>query len=525
MKVCIRVDASLQMGSGHVMRCLTLADEIKRLGGEATFITRAHPGWMDSAIKRSGHEVVLLSAPTADYLIRQDDVTHASWLGVAWEQDAKETTQAIGTSRPDWLIVDHYSIDSRWHKELRDHVGQIMVIDDLADHQLDCDMLLDQTYGRKEEDYKQWVSSSCQMILGSHYALLRPRFAKLRPKAIEKRKKFNGINRILISMGGVDADNVTAKVLKEIAKISWKSEPIIDVVMGDKAPHLNEVIKQAEELPLEIIVSTNVFDMAERMLQADLAFGAAGATSWERCCLGLPTLVSVSAENQKMVSTVLDGVGAIRLLNDGMELCDDDIKNDVNRFTRSPSYWRNMSQAAFQVTDGLGTKRVALEFSQPCAKDGKPIRLKRITLEDADLIFSWQSDPRTRRYFKNREIPAYKQHISWVKSRVNNILAYTEIILYEDKPAGIIRLDPVMGVMDGKRVFMVSIYVAPDKYGLGIGKATLEIINKLMSNFELRAEVHKDNIASKKVFENAGFVSTNNSMYIKTVIDNFEKSI
>jgi len=353
------------MGSGHVMRCLTLANKLRSRGAEITFITRHHPGCMVDDIEKERHKVILLSVPNAIYQERSDDVGHASWLGVSWEQDAEETSLAIGDSRPDWLIVDHYGIDARWHLELRNQVGQIMAIDDLADRTLDCDMLLDQAYGRQEDDYWQRVPSNCQMFLGSRYALLRPEFSKLRAIAIEKRKAFNGVNRILVSMGGMDPDNVTAIVLKGLSGVDWKRNPTIDVVLGGNAPHLEEIVVFAKKSALDILVSTDVTDMADRMLTADLAIGAGGATSWERCCMGLPSLTTVISENQLEIVRQLQNQGSIQSLGHSDRLTSVKVKDAVSKTLLSNDILMEMSRKGFDVTDGEGAYRVFEVMYEP----------------------------------------------------------------------------------------------------------------------------------------------------------------
>ena len=505
-----RVDASIDMGTGHVMRCLTLADELMSQGAEITFISRAHPGHMGDAISNKGYKLYSLPAPTDTYQVREDDVAHASWLGVTWEQDAEETRLVIADSKPDWLIIDHYGIDIRWHKILRDQTDQIMALDDLADRPLDCDILLDQTYGRQGDSYQELLPPSCKMLLGSRYAMLRPEFPELRATAIIKRKDNNGINRIFVSMGGVDPGNVTATVLEGLIEVDWKHKPVIDVVLGGKAPNLQQVVAMAKTSPLEIQVSTDVTDMAERMLTADLAIGAGGTTSWERCCLGLPALAVISAENQQMVSKKLDEKGAIRLLGIGREICPVDIKKNIEQLMLKPVQLHNMSQAGFEVTDGLGVKRAILVMMPPYSKDGRAIILRSVRLTDTDLLFDWQSDDKTRRYAHNPEKPNYEDHRSWVRNRIEKTDAHTEIIIHGDDPAGVIRLDPI-----NAGVYMISIYIAPEKYRLGIGKSALSYISQLLPNTEFRAEIHEDNHASKALFASMGFTQIGNGEYVK----------
>ena len=250
MKIVFRVDASVEMGSGHIMRCLTLADELKQQGVDTTFITREHVGHLAETILSKGHKVTLLSAPTQNYQMHEDDVAHAHWLGDHWKQDAEDTRQAIIDSRPDWLVVDHYGIDARWHSALREKVSKILVIDDLADRQLDCDMLIDQTYGREMDAYLNKTPEDCRLFLGSRYAILKPIFSELRFKAIGKRKSFEGIKRILVSMGGMDSENDTVIVLEALAKIKWQHSIKIDVVLGSQAPHLQSVKQWVKESSL-----------------------------------------------------------------------------------------------------------------------------------------------------------------------------------------------------------------------------------------------------------------------------------
>ena len=346
------------MGTGHAMRCLTLADELKRLGTKCTFITRAHPGNMADAMKERGYETVLLPKATEAYQSRQDDVAHASWLGVSWEQDAEETGATIGASRPEWLIVDHYGIDARWHKKLRAQVGKIMVIDDLADRPHDCDLLLDQNLGREVSDYANLVPDHCMILLGPKYALLRPEFATLREYSLQRRKDAK-IHRVQISMGGVDQHNATGKALAALNECQLPIDCRITVVMGQNAPWLDDVKRQAKTLPWRTEVLVNINDMAQRMADSDLAIGAAGATSWERCCMGLPTLMVVLAENQQKIADALDSVGASHKIGDPIAACFyKDISRALTEFIKKPAGLKAMSLNAASVADGSGLQLV-----------------------------------------------------------------------------------------------------------------------------------------------------------------------
>ena len=187
MRIVIRTDASFTIGSGHVMRCLTLADALQKYA-EIVFVCRKFPGHMQEVIVKRGYEVFLLQKPSEEYLMQDDDLTHAAWLGVSWSHDANETIDKIGDAQVDWLVVDHYGIDFRWHNKLRRLIKKLFVVDDIADRKLDCNLLLDQTFGRLASNYNSIVSPNCVKLIGAKYALLRPEFAKHRLTAIEKRK-------------------------------------------------------------------------------------------------------------------------------------------------------------------------------------------------------------------------------------------------------------------------------------------------------------------------------------------------
>jgi UDP-2,4-diacetamido-2,4,6-trideoxy-beta-L-altropyranose hydrolase len=328
MKIAFRADASLQMGSGHVMRCLTLADALRAQGAQCHFISRAHPGNLIGAIHQRGYKVNSLVAPVnkAQAAIKTiaptsqstqphqpSEPAHAAWLGDTWQADAKVTAAVLETMQPDWLVVDHYALDQRWESALRPQYKKLLVIDDLADRPHGCDLLLDQNLGRQPQDYAGLVPTHCQVLTGPHYALLRPEFAALRPYSLQSRYARPALRELLITMGGVDQPNATGQVLKALKTCALPTDCHITVVMGLTAPWLANVRELAAQMPWHTEVVVNVNDMAQRMADSDLAIGAAGSTSWERCCLGLPAIVLVLAENQIESSKALhaDGMAVV----------------------------------------------------------------------------------------------------------------------------------------------------------------------------------------------------------------------
>jgi len=304
MNISFRVDSSNQVGLGHLMRCLTLADELKKQNHDIVFICRELMGNLISIIQ---YPVLVL--PKA--INFKSDELYLNLLGATQEQDAKQTIEVI-SKKTDILIVDNYALNEIWHKKLRKHTKKIVVVDDLADRKFDCDLLLNQNLGSQLDDYENKVPNSCILLLGCDYVLLRPEFKKLRKKALDKRRYVKEVKNIFVSMGGSDVNNITYDILKQLdAKFN------IVVVLGAFSPH-NKMIKDyAIDKNIEVIIGAN--NMAELMLNADLAIGASGSTNWERLCLGLPSLIFTVAKNQRKVSKNLDELGLIRLLGDVSE--------------------------------------------------------------------------------------------------------------------------------------------------------------------------------------------------------------
>lgn len=285
-----------------------------------------------------------------------DAPAHSHWLGATQEQDAETCAMILAELQPDWLIVDHYALDARWEAVLKPHYRRLMVIDDLADRPHQCDLLLDQTFGRNSEDYKPWVPADSTLLCGSQCALLRPEFSALRPYSLQRRENPK-LEHLLITMGGVDKDNVTGQVLQALGDSPLPTGCRITVVMGATAPWLDEVQQLAQKMPWHTQVRIGVSDMAQLMADSDLAIGAAGATSWERCCLGLPTIMLVVADNQMYAATLLDQAQAVRMLSRGVSLATD-LAQIFEYLWHDHSKIQDMIKHAQIITDGTGCQIV-----------------------------------------------------------------------------------------------------------------------------------------------------------------------
>lgn len=380
--IAFRADASLGIGTGHVMRCLTLARALCEAGAECHFLCREHPGHLLEMIQAEGFAVHRLPREGQDNASQfiakteaqrgdassealpsksRSDVEHSHWLGVSWQADAKACRPILQDIAPDWLVVDHYALDADWEAAVLSGRARLLVIDDLADRPHIADILLDQNLGRCEEDYVGLVRENCDCLIGPRYALLRPEFAELRGASLARRSGKVQLKRVLISLGGVDKDNATGAVLEALKGCSLPMDCRITVVMGASAPWLATVRDKANELPWQCDVVVNVTDMAERMAQADLAIGAAGSTSWERCCLGVPTLMFELAENQKSIARALHQASAAYSLGNPDAL--DGLSLDWGKLV-NPNALAEMSEAASHLVDGNGLVRLIRRLSE-----------------------------------------------------------------------------------------------------------------------------------------------------------------
>lgn len=352
MRFTFRTDASIEIGTGHVMRCLTLADTLAAKGAKCEFICREHPGNLIEYIRVKGYTVYSLALHSNV----DNNLAHSQWLGATQAEDVQDCVPLLAQMQPDWLVVDHYALDARWESTLLAHSGKIMVIDDLADRTHACQLLLDQTFGRSDADYHQWVPSDCKLLCGSNYALLRPEFKTLRPYSLQRRAQPR-LQKLLVTLGGVDKDNITNQVLNALRGCLLPVDCEITVVMGATAPWLADVQQQARTMPWPTTLCVGISTMAQLMAESDLAIGAAGATSWERCCLGLPTIMLVLAGNQSAVAQGLKRVGAARLIEHGEDISER-LPILFDPLLASPDNLTVMSEAASAIVDGHGINAV-----------------------------------------------------------------------------------------------------------------------------------------------------------------------
>ena len=365
MRVVIRTDVSCEIGSGHLMRCLALADELQKTESEVLFISsNIEQIWMDF-IREKNYKCENI-VPSIDRNRSSMYTTKSSHCrfsnnSIDWQKDSREVKELLRYRKTDWLIVDHYGLDWRWESSMRNHTNRIMVIDDLANRKHDCDLLLDCVYGRELVDYQHLVSQGCQFLLGIKHTLLRPEFSNWRNSSLHRRRNAKKIQKILISLGGVDRENLTGTVIRLLSQADWISDAEVDVIIGHGFKHRSKVEAIIANSPIKkVTLNSNVRDMAKRIANADFGIGAFGVSTWERFCLGLPSVNIITEANQINVTTRLKRLQFAGVIFS--ESIERGLLTHLYRMTNDEKFYIQISDEISKLVDGKGTYRVAKQM-------------------------------------------------------------------------------------------------------------------------------------------------------------------
>ncbi len=498
MHFAFRVDSSPKIGMGHLMRCLALASGLKKRGFECYFICRDFVGNGAHHIVSNGFELVLLS---------NDEVAlNTSWLGVSVERDIEDTIQVISNKPADWLIVDHYNIDQQWEGALRSEFSglRIMVIDDLVDKKHDCDILLDQTYVRKRQDYAKLVPKQAEFCLGTDYALLRSEFSELRKNIVAKRKPANDICHVLVTLGAGDSRQALRVIGEVFKNLAGKYIFSATVITGDTP----EEFLTDYNLPSHDIKCLKFSNkMASEMSKADFVIGAGGGTSWERCCLGLPTVVLTMADNQIEIAKILHEKKAGISVHTNVA----EITAAAELLFEDQELRAQMQKNAASLCNGNGVARMVDKII------ASSFVFEKATSSDAQFIYDARYADNASQFYRNKNVPGFEDHVSWLDNAIvdeNRVLAC--ISVGAGKIAHV-RLD-----RDSKNSNRgeIGICLAREWRGRGIGLSVLNASNIYFARLgfvSIDAEVHESNVASTYIFEQAGYVhvSTDNDGFMR----------
>lgn len=485
MKVLFRADSSLEIGSGHVQRCLALAAVLSAKGASSTFVARDLSGNANALIRAAGHSIITLPPRATDP-----------------ETDAAETGHAIaGLGQVDLVVVDHYALDRRWEDAFKPFAQRCAVIDDLANRPHRCDALIDVTQGLDRAAlYDPLVPADAILLLGPRYAILRPEFGSLRAAM---RPRSGAVDRVLISFGAIDADNHSEVAWRAVRAVAKEAE--IDIVLGGNAPHLQritEAIRSDTRTHLHIDTPA----MAKLMVVADLAVGAGGTTTWERACLGVPTIVTAIADNQRDNAQALAETGAALSVSTGDGYAER-LMDAVSSLKADPRQLASMSRAAGELVDSKGAERLATILLRP------RVTMRAASASDCESIWRWRNADFVLQGSKTSDPVSWPAHREWFEAALNDPNRHVLIGEADGEPVGVLRFD----VLEDEAT--ASVYLTAQGRGRGIGPELL-IQGQiwLRSNaphvVRIKAEIRSTNDASIEAFKAARYRQTGD-LYVR----------
>lgn len=489
--VAIRVDASYKIGTGHVMRCLTLANELRKHGARIIFICYEFQGHMIAKLEE--YQYVVHRLP----IYKSHD---AQTLLINQEHDVYNIIPILRAQNIDWLIVDHYGLDLWWESQVRLFVKKILVIDDLANREHWCHVLLDQNYfaSKTEFRYRKLVAEHCRCLLGPQYAMLQPQYAQVRP-TLEAHQ--GHVHRILVFFGGADQSHETEQVLVALNAQQFANIEV-DVVIGSNYSNLARMTHLVEQRPKTRLYQ-NLPTLALLMKTANLFIGAGGATTWERLCLGLPSIVISVAKNQDEITEVLAKNHFQISLPHNKACTPSDWIHVIKKVIAHPGLLCELSENAKRLVDGLGTKRVS-RLILDCEK----IVLRKAALTDKVLLFLWANDPETRKQSFSSSVISMEEHTVWFENKISD--SNCVILIGETQrgyPIGQVRFEirPQLGSA------LVSISLDKNFRSLGLSEQLLArsiaYLRKLNMQIKLLAEVRAENRSSERLFTKLNFLS------------------
>ena len=488
-----RTDSSDVIGTGHLMRCLRLATALKVLGYQCVFICRKLKGDQGSLVRNLGFDLIYLYNEKLQNRESVASFEYESWLSVTEFEDAVQTQKILARYSDISLIVDHYSLSADWERFLKPKVSMIIVLDDLQVRNHFCDYFINPSIVNFDEGtFKNKLPVLCKQFLGPQYSLLDPPYAALNDKRPDLQSK--KVNVIFISFGGVDRDNWTCRIVKILSKIEFIHYQL-EIVVGPGFDSVDCLKKLAAKRG-SVKVHVNVGNVHEIMANCDLAIGAGGTMSWERLCLGIPSVILGIAENQYEIVNSLLEKGLCVGVVDAQKESDEYISFLIQYLIKNPSLRKIISNKGMKYVDGKGLQRVVNAIT------GMPYIFRKATLKDAESIYKWRTDESVVSVSSTKFSSfSFKSHLKWLKlvlSDKDKLLLIAEV---NNNAEGVCRFDFV------ERGAVISIY-SVSKYkktsGL-VSSASLWLFKNFSDICFIDAKILNDNKRSRKAFCNAGY--------------------
>lgn len=493
MRVLIRTDASSVLGLGHLRRCLSLAVALRSHGAAVRFGLR--PSDVDAAglARAEGFDATVLDLPRSADPPAQADA---------------DALVALASGGVDWVVVDHYRLDARWHTAVRRGMAcRIAVIDDLADRPLDCDALIDHNHVPDPGHRHRYAA---QLERAPQTWLCGPRFALLGP-AYQSRPAFQvaaQVRSIGIFLGGTDPGQLSITALQACRQGAGFTGPV-EIASTSANPHLATLVRSVAADPAASLVLDQP-DLADFFARHDLQIGAGGGATWERCSIGVPSLTLCVADNQRAVIPALQCLGALISSTDNSPVS---IAQALRRLLDEQALRQALARRSQALVDGRGAGRVALAMA---ARVQGALSLHTPTMADAHLLWQWRNHPVTRAVSRDAAQIDWPRHQAWLQRTLEDSGRKLWLARIGPTPVGVIRFDAL-----GADRHEVSLYLDPELHGLGLGAALLgageRLLGEQAGHVCIEAEVLPDNQVSHRLFLGAGYGSTSPQRYSKTI--------
>jgi UDP-2,4-diacetamido-2,4,6-trideoxy-beta-L-altropyranose hydrolase len=474
----IRADATAQIGTGHVMRCLALAQAWKKLGDQAVFLMRREGETLETRIRSAGVAVRYLNAIAGS------------------KEDAQETARLTFEMGASWIILDGYHFSSAYQGILKDFGSRLLYIDDYGhlDH-YPANIVLNHNLGSSEALYPSRAHDT-QLMLGSDYILLRQEFLKWKKW---ERKVPKVARKILVSFGGGDSGNTVFMIIKSLQDLSLKDVEVV-LLTATINPQTALLQKEITVLPFRTRLLHTTHDMAEIMAWADIAISAAGSTAWELAYMGVPSILVVLAENQMSVARELDNRRIGLNLGGLHALTSRQITSEMEKLLLSEQERSEMSYRGRKLLDGYGVDRIIHKMRGPV------IQLRRVEEGDCQLIWEWANDKTLREVSFSQTPIVWKQHLIWFHEKLQDSNCHFYICLDEGKrPIGQVRFN----LKGGEAI--ISVGVDKRFRGKGYGTALIELSSHELQRTQEASIVHayvkSNNEKSIRAFLKAGFIN------------------
>ena len=494
MKLVFRVDASTQIGTGHVMRCLALAQAWQDAGGQPIFVMTTEAQALKSRLRSEGMEVINLSVQ----------------MGSA--EDAKETATLAQHLGATWVVVDGYHFGAEYQQIIKNFGLNLLFFDDYghAAHYY-ADIVLNQNISASESLYANREPYT-QLLLGTRYALLRREFWQWREW---RREMPTQARKILVTLGGSDPDNVTLKVIQALRLVEVHGIEAV-VVVGGSNPHYEQLQLATEVSHVPIRLERNAANMPELIAWADVAITGGGSTTWELAFMGLPSLIIVLADNQQAIAEKLGEMGVMVNLGWHEAVSAAKIKEAITSLSLShtelpitPATRAEMCKRGQELVDGEGTGRVLMHL------EGKVLRLRPVREDDCKLLWQWANDPEVRASAFSSDSISWEKHVQWFTHKLHDINCHIFIALdSQDTPIGQVRFDT-----HNDEQAEIDVSLAQEKRGVGYGKFLINTAVKVLFSRTAIQAVHAfikpSNEASIRAFEKANFTRTSREVLKK----------